>query len=173
MNTMRRIFSTTGTRGRVHGAAAIAALLLFSPLTAPSSLAQDDDGGARGFMASKGRTTYRLYCASCHGPDGAGDGPVAKHLKVAPTDLKTITERHGGTFPRDWIEQVIDGRQGIGAHGTRDMPVWGDVFQAPSLAEDDNSADADATRAERKIAELVVFLESIQTVVPRAKPAGP
>jgi hypothetical protein len=33
-----------------------------------------------------------------------------------------------GVFPFDRVYQVIDGREAVGAHGPRDMPVWGDHF---------------------------------------------
>ena len=37
--------------------------------------------------ANDGSQMYASYCASCHGLDGRGHGPVATELKVPPTDL--------------------------------------------------------------------------------------
>ena len=34
--------------------------------------------------AEAGRADYQIYCASCHGPKGGGDGPVAAALPVQP-----------------------------------------------------------------------------------------
>src|SRR5690242_18510605 len=48
-----------------------------------------------------GRLTYSVYCASCHGKSGRGDGPVAGDLKVAPPDLTRLAARNAGLFPRD------------------------------------------------------------------------
>ena len=35
----------------------------------------------------KGGIAYGTYCRPCHGPKGAGDGTVAKHLPIPPVDL--------------------------------------------------------------------------------------
>ena len=39
-----------------------------------------------------------------------------------------IAERHGGKFPHKTIEEIIDGRRGMVAHGDGTMPVWGEHF---------------------------------------------
>lgn len=75
-----------------------------------------------------GADVYRVYCASCHGVSGAGDGPVAPALKNAPTDLTALARRSGGKFDEDRVIAIIDGKQTIAAHGPREMPVWGAVF---------------------------------------------
>lgn len=78
-----------------------------------------------------GPSLYRTYCASCHGADGKGAGPAAAALKKAPSDLTTISQRNGGEFPAFRIGHVIDGTAdvpSITAHGTREMPVWGDLL---------------------------------------------
>lgn len=75
-----------------------------------------------------GRVLYRRYCASCHGLDGKGDGPVAVTMKDGPTDLTTLARRAGGRFDERQIIAIIDGRKLVAAHGPRDMPVWGAIF---------------------------------------------
>ena len=77
-----------------------------------------------------GAELYRRYCASCHGVAAQGDGPVAKELRKAPTDLTTIAQRAGGRFDEAAIMAVIDGRRAVAAHGPREMPVWGAIFDA-------------------------------------------
>jgi mono/diheme cytochrome c family protein len=76
-----------------------------------------------------GAVLYARHCASCHGPEGRGDGPVAGALRTAPTDLTGIARRSGGRFDEREVMRSIDGRRHIEAHGTRDMPVWGAVFE--------------------------------------------
>jgi len=71
---------------------------------------------------------YRTYCASCHGLDGKGAGPAAAALKRTPPDLTTISKRSNGQFPSFRIAHIIDGTESITAHGTREMPVWGDLL---------------------------------------------
>lgn len=36
-------------------------------------------------------------CASCHGPEGHGDGPVASSLEVRPTDLRYVAGFRNGS----------------------------------------------------------------------------
>ena len=45
-----------------------------------------------------------------------------------PTDLTHITQRHGGRFPVAEIAAYIDGRTVVLAHGSREMPIWGERF---------------------------------------------
>ena len=47
---------------------------------------------------------------------------------MSPPDLTGLTASHGGSFPRRYVLDVIAGRQTPRAHGTREMPVWGDRF---------------------------------------------
>lgn len=77
----------------------------------------------------RGRKLYAQYCASCHGMDAKGGGPVSQALKVAPTDLTTIAQRHGGKFNGVHVQQNINGENDVTAHGTKDMPVWGAYFR--------------------------------------------
>lgn len=124
-----------------------------------AGLGQAED--PRGFQVASGRVTFRTYCASCHGVDGRGDGHVAQYLNVQPSDLTAITQRHDGAFPVDRITAIIDGREPVRGHGSGEMPVWGDIFQSPMAAGSGSGEDGEQ-RADRKILELVRFLESIQ-----------
>ncbi|HEY6549022.1 MAG TPA: c-type cytochrome [Vicinamibacteria bacterium] len=78
--------------------------------------------------AAQGKVTYARYCASCHGPEAAGDGPLAADLRVPPPDLTLLSVRSGGSFPFEAVAKAIDGRKGTRGHGSPDMPVWGEVF---------------------------------------------
>ncbi len=77
----------------------------------------------------RGRKLYVQYCASCHGMDARGGGPVAAELKTAPTNLTTIAQRHGGKFNPVHVQLNINGENDVTAHGTKDMPVWGAYFR--------------------------------------------
>src|SRR5436190_4594032 len=37
-----------------------------------------------------GRDLFQFYCATCHGQDARGTGPVAAALKAPPADLATV-----------------------------------------------------------------------------------
>jgi len=77
----------------------------------------------------RGRKLYVQYCASCHGMDAKGNGPVTSELKTAPSNLTTIAQRHGGKFDAIHVQLNIDGEKEVPAHGSRDMPVWGAYFR--------------------------------------------
>jgi mono/diheme cytochrome c family protein len=75
-----------------------------------------------------GLDLFRQHCASCHGANGQGNGPMADHLRRPPADLTLIASRNGGMFPSARVERIIDGRD-VGPHGNPEMPVWGDAFK--------------------------------------------
>lgn len=72
-----------------------------------------------------GKHEYNAKCASCHGLTGKGDGYYEPLLTVRPSDLSVITKKNNGVFPVDKVVQAIDGRAGVKAHGSREMPIWG------------------------------------------------
>jgi len=114
-----------------------------------------------------GEMEYLSSCASCHGADAKGNGPVAAALTIKPSDLTMISKDFSGTFPEDHIYNVIDGRKMINPHGDTDMPVWGDRYTSKAREAADRIAfplheqDAQALVYGR-IVSLVGYLESIQ-----------
>lgn len=86
-----------------------------------------------------GSDLFHAYCATCHGTDGKGHGPVAAALNTSVPDLTTIAKRHGGIFPSKRIERIIAGDELISAHGSRDMPIWGPIFH--QIEEDRDFGD--------------------------------
>lgn len=127
----------------------LAVLAVFTALgfLAASSGAQDPE------MSARGRITYRVYCQNCHGNLGKGDGRIAELMKVKVTDLTQLSKKNGGTFPAERVQKAIDGREEVLAHGSREMPIWGQVFV-------DSSGNEENTKV--KIQHLVAYLESIQ-----------
>ena len=65
---------------------------------------------------------------------GKGDGPAAKSLAKPPADLTKLSQNNSGVFPVARVYDVIDGRLQVIMHGTREMPVWGDVFRSELMA---------------------------------------
>lgn len=115
---------------------------------------------AADYVAMSGKELYARFCASCHGTEGRGDGPVASAFKVEVPDLTLIARRAGGEYPRERIARVIDGRHIIGAHGTRTMPVWGEDFSTLEIG------NPDAERSTRliigRLADYVLLLQRPQ-----------
>ena len=85
--------------------------------------------GREASVTQDGRGTFLRYCAACHGAEGLGDGPLTGSLTKPPSDLTQLARKSGGRFDEPSVMEVIDGRRQIAAHGTRDMPVWGAIFE--------------------------------------------
>jgi len=113
------------------------------------------------YSAAKGRVTYRIYCINCHGEEARGDGSLASLLTTSPTDLTRLAQKNDGTYPTEQVRESIDGSRRVKGHGLEDMPVWGNVFQV-SAVEPSGSDETAEERANRKIQELVVYLETLQ-----------
>ena len=78
-----------------------------------------------------GKAEYESNCASCHGIDAKGNGPVSQELKTRTADLTVLAKKNKGVFPLNSVYRIIDGRESIASHGTREMPVWGYRFVTP------------------------------------------
>ena len=102
-----------------------------------------------------GGDLFQFYCATCHGRDGKGSGPVAAALKIPPPDLTLLARRSGGTFPQQQVAAFVEnaGQPSIPSHGGTDMPVWGPVFRG---------LDSSESVAKIRITNLVDYLRTIQ-----------
>ena len=137
------------TKGGVV-AAVVLAVSLLAPVAASPAAAQDT-----GRQRVTGAEIYRTYCATCHGPNGRGDGPLADSMRRKPADLTEIAKRNGGEYPSEVVYRTIDGKQPIRGHGGPDMPVWGDAFA--------RSRDGgDAATVKERIDTLVDFVRTLQ-----------
>lgn len=105
-----------------------------------------------------GHAEYMKACAACHGANGEGHGPIAGLLNTAPTDLTMLKQNNDGVFPFAETMMIVDGRNGIRAHGS-EMPPWGDRFKAQTAGEGSDTAEINALG---RIAALVYHLDSIQ-----------
>ena len=108
---------------------------------------------AQRISSLEGPDTYREYCAVCHGTDAKGRGPAAPALKPPPSDLTTYARRHGGAFSAVDLRQIIEGQDKLSAHGSREMPIWGNVFRA---------FDQDSGIRDLRLKNLISYLESLQ-----------
>ena len=121
------------------------------------AIAGNDPPGYDPVLAELGAPLFERYCTSCHGLAGRGDGPAAASLRTRPADLTGIAKRRGGEFRNGEIAQFIDGRFAVPAHGSREMPVWGERFGA-----DVPDSGVGESIARGNIASLVEYLKSIQ-----------
>ncbi|HWS03165.1 MAG TPA: cytochrome c, partial [Gammaproteobacteria bacterium] len=87
-----------------------------------------------------GKVEYDQSCASCHGLDGKGKGPFSEAMQLTVPDISTLAKRNGGVFPVSRVYDVIDGREAVKAHGTRDMPIWGKHYSVSAAPRYDDYA---------------------------------
>jgi mono/diheme cytochrome c family protein len=106
-----------------------------------------------------GRILYLTYCESCHGRSGQGNGTAASSLRTPPPDLTRLWMSYGTPLDRGRLVEYIDGRQLLGLHGPRDMPVWGVEFFEGVPPTTPNLEDVRL----RLIEVLVQYLETIQS----------
>jgi mono/diheme cytochrome c family protein len=122
-------------------------------------------GAALGEEMSIGHFEYNNSCVACHGQNAKGDGPIADFFtEVIVPDLTVIQKNNGGVFPVSAVYEVIEGSAVANAHGTREMPIWGNRFrgridaaQDPYFSPEDREAYAKA-----RVLALVDYLASIQ-----------
>jgi mono/diheme cytochrome c family protein len=115
-----------------------------------SSAASPDD---------RAKAEYINYCASCHGADGTGNGPMSEALKGEPADLTMLSTNNNGHFPFLKLRKTIDGSVDTGSlrsHSSREMPVWGDAFRRQS------TSDTKWMDTQAKIMSIVDYLSTIQ-----------
>ncbi|MCE9568458.1 MAG: cytochrome c [Rhodocyclales bacterium] len=110
-----------------------------------------------------GKLEYEGACAACHGTDGRGGGIVASQMSVRMPNLTQLASANRGVFPFDRVYQVIDGREQIKAHGTRDMPVWGQAFRRQSSVYFQNYPVEDQeSNARSRILALTEYVYRLQ-----------
>ena len=129
-------------------AASILSLAAIVSASRPALSANDE--------VAEGHRYFIQYCASCHGQDGLGDGPVAKSLLRQPGNLRTLGDKYGMPLPAHRIAELIDGRDTIRAHGTRDMPVWGERLYEVGQGQKGETGIGDV------IAKIIAYLGTIQ-----------
>ncbi len=105
-----------------------------------------------------GKAMYKDYCASCHGLDAKGTGPVAPSLTIPTTDLTQLSKKNNGVFPALRVAKVIDGREEVRAHGTPEMPVWGRKF----TLQEQGTMGTERAAVSGRIQALVAYLNSVQ-----------
>jgi len=103
---------------------------------------------------TSGADMYRTYCAVCHGVDGKGKGPAVDALKVVPSDLTTLATRNGGKYPSMKVSSILRGEEVLAAHGTKDMPIWSNLFWSISGGHEGEVG--------QRVTNLNKYLESIQ-----------
>ncbi|MBK7845127.1 MAG: cytochrome c [Bdellovibrionales bacterium] len=94
-------------------------------------------------MVSRGKEVFTMYCVSCHGKGGRGDGPGGAGIVPPPRDLVAARWRKGGSSKELFvtISEGIDGTS-MGSYRHLDkLDRWALVQFVRSIAEI-NSVDS-------------------------------
>lgn len=78
---------------------------------APGGQAAAPAGAPAGVDLAAGQQVFATNCATCHGAQGAGDGPAASALNPRPTNLAEGPYKHGGDFDT-WKAVIANGVPG-------------------------------------------------------------
>lgn len=105
---------------------------------------------------------YKQFCAACHGAEAKGHGPAASALKVAPPDLTTLAQRHGGKFPYHYVASVLSFGPGLRAHGSSAMPTWGPIFRRLDEHKESPLRQDSEMAVRDRIQNLSDYLASLQ-----------
>ena len=109
--------------------------------------------------AAAGKELFVQHCATCHGLEATGQGPMAGVLIIKPANLTKLAASNGGAFPTARVVARIDGRDPLVSHGSP-MPVYGFFFEGDDTATKTESGQPIMTS--RPIVDLVAYLESLQ-----------
>lgn len=123
-------------------------------VAALSALASVSVQAADDAVVGAGKARFDQYCAVCHGSGAKGDGPFANLMTSKPSDLTMLAKNNNGEFPFGKVYQSVDGRSMVVAHGTTDMPIWGQEMKDKGLAGE--------TELRGRLVETVMYLQSIQ-----------
>jgi hypothetical protein len=107
----------------------------------------------------QGEAIFGYYCATCHGRDATGNGPMSPSLVVRPTDLTALRSQNGGVFPTTRVVMRIDGRDPLVSHGSM-MPVYGDFFAGTDVMTKTEAGQPVLTS--QPVVDLLTYLEGLQ-----------
>ena len=107
----------------------------------------------------QGEAIFGYYCATCHGRDATGNGPMSPSLVVRPTDLTALRSQNGGVFPTTRVVMRIDVRDPLVSHGSM-MPVYGDFFAGTDVMTKTEAGQPVLTS--QPVVDLLAYLEGLQ-----------
>jgi mono/diheme cytochrome c family protein len=108
--------------------------------TAPAAIPAEFAGKTNPFSddqaaITSGQSSYETICASCHGPDGQGDGPAASSLVPPPANLAQLAQSQTDDY---LLWRISSGKDGTA------MVAWG------------------GTLSEKEIWQIIAYLKTLQ-----------
>ena len=87
-------------------------------------------GISRAADSTKGQEIYNIYCATCHGPTGLGDGVAAAALDPKPRDLSSAAILE--TYTDEYLVNVItNGGAAVGKSPM--MTAWSGIISPEDI----------------------------------------
>lgn len=127
-------------------------------LTSASIAFASEDNGTKNI----GKMEFQKNCAACHGMSGKGDGPFVELLREKPSDLTLLSKNNAGIFPQIQVYDYIKDVEKVRAHGTKDMPIWGDRYNQEIIERYGEMYTGPSNSVNERILELVFYLGNIQ-----------
>ena len=131
------------------------ALLLGAMLLVLATTAASAEESPDAQVISEGRDDYQWQCASCHGPDAKGNGPMAKMLVTRPADLTVLAKADNGAFPFWRVYRIISGKSAVPGHETFQMPEFWKRFKG-------EEREFGFLPPHVRVLELTHYIESLQ-----------
>lgn len=119
-------------------------------------------GAVAGERLDIGKREYEANCVVCHGVKGKGDGPFNQVLTIKTPDLTVLSKNNDGLFPVSRVLEVIDGRNVVKGHGTREMPIWGDIYTSQASPQFDDYPYNAALFVWARTLALIDYLNRLQ-----------
>ncbi len=111
-----------------------------------------------------GKHDFETYCAVCHNKDGKGGGPFSMLLTKKVPDLTVLAKNNGGVFPFNRAYEIVYGIAELPGHGSREMPIWGDVYKekAPNELGPYYQPSDSASFVRGRILALIGYISTLQ-----------
>lgn len=82
---------------------------LFNNKPAPWAISKEEQSKINfSEIEAQGKYHYTQYCASCHGPEGKGNGPLSIRLKKRPPNFTNPSEKYVNGFNETGILKTLN-----------------------------------------------------------------
>jgi mono/diheme cytochrome c family protein len=109
--------------------------------------------------AEVGRAAFQNNCTSCHGARAQGDGPLSVFVPTGVPNLRHLSLRNGGEFPKTRVIEVVTRISDL-QHGIVAMPDFGALLGASPTVY--TAPDGTRMETDNTILAIAAYLETIQ-----------